>query len=64
MKLAPYKTLEPGEQVQFDEPRMLRWLAMRALTEGIVSSERAADLLGAPLPDPDDFIQTSAGVSC
>jgi len=64
MQLAPYKTEEPGEQLPFDEPQRLLRLAMRVLTEGIVSSERAEQLYGGPLPDPNDLLKSATGARC
>jgi len=64
LQLAPYKTEEPGEQLPFDEPQRLLRLAMRAVTEGIVSSERAEQLYGGPLPDRNDVLKSAAGARC
>ncbi len=64
MQLAPYKTEEPGDQLPFDEPQRLLRLAMRAVSEGFVSSERAEQLYGAPLPDPNDVLKNAAGALC
>jgi len=64
MQLAPYKTEEPGDQLPFDEPQRLLRLAMRAVTEGIVSSERAEQLYGGLLPDPNDVLKSAAGARC
>jgi len=64
LPLAPYKTEEPGERLRFEEPQRLLRLAMRALTEGMVSSERAEQLYGAPLPDPNDVLSGATGVRC
>lgn len=55
---------EPGDVVAFDEPLRLRSLAMRALAEGIISSERAEELYGSPLPDLDTLPESLGGVCC
>ena len=64
MWLAPYNAEEPGPQVPFEEPRRLLRPAMRARAEGIVSSERADELYGGRLPDPDAMSAHAAEACC
>ena len=55
---------EPGFQVAFDEPRRLRSLALRAVAEAIVSTERAEELCGEALPDLDNVDDCLVGAVC
>jgi transcriptional regulator with XRE-family HTH domain len=64
MWLAPYRKDEPGPKVPLPESNRLCLLALRALTENIVSSERASELYGGPLPNPESFADLASGVRC
>jgi len=46
---------EPGDQIQAQEPLRMERLILRALCEDIITSSRASELLGKPLPE---FIET------
>ncbi len=46
-----WKRVEPGDQVEPEEPERMKRLIRRALAEDIISESRAGDLLGVPLAD-------------
>jgi Zn-dependent peptidase ImmA (M78 family)/DNA-binding XRE family transcriptional regulator len=44
-----WRKVEPGDQLQAEEPQRFKRLVVRALTEDMISDSRASEILGTPL---------------